>query len=412
MLLTHKTKIQLTQEQIVLVKFMSDEGRLLYNYLLNLKKEHCELTKENLSYFTLQKLLKDYKTEHLTYDAKKEVCRILDNNYKSFFSLLKNKTLTPQSPNFRGERYFFTLSFTQDFIIKDNKVIISLLGRERLEFNLDYITPLIDKICLKYKTKDSDIRQLKLTKIKNEYYVCIVYEVKEPEQINSKDFISIDLGQSNLITYYDIKENKGVIYSSKNLTKLQNYYDKRIDKLKSIRDKKKKGSNRRLKVTNKLNTIQSKKTNTVKTTLHKLSKEIANLDKNVIIGELTNLKQNTISFSKKINRAKQNNWNLKTITDLLEYKIRLKGNKLVKVNEAWTSKTCSKCGNINSSLSLADRTYKCSCGNCIDRDINGAINIWKVYENNSGDYHSPIDFSLLEESKRYNWVAIPKCMIK
>lgn len=410
MLLTHKTKIKLTKEQVLLINLASNEGRMLYNHLLNLKKKHYEVNKTNLSYFTLQKTLKNYKTQYLTYDAKKEICRILENNYKSFFSLLKNKALTPQPPNFRGEKYFFTLSYTQDFIIKGNQLIISLLGRKHLDINLEYILPIVDKACLKYKTKNSEIKQLKLTKIENEYYVCVSYETKEPQQTNNKSFIAIDLGQSNLITYYDVPNNKGVIYSSKKLNYLQQYYDKRIDKLKSIRDKKIKNSKRRLKVNKKIKYIQAKKSNTVKTTLHKLSKKIVDLDTNIIIGELTNLKQNALSFNKQVNRQKQNNWNLTTITNLLEYKTKLKGNQFVKVNEAWTSKTCSICGNINQSLSLKDRTYQCSCGNNIDRDINASINIFKVYENNSGDYHSPIDFSKLEESKRYDWVEMPNCM--
>ncbi len=46
----------------------------------------------------------------------------------------------------------------------------------------------------------------------------------------------------------------------------------------------------------------------------------------------------------------QNNWNLQTFIHLLEYKNKLKGNQVVKVNEAWTSKTCCKCGNINHDL--------------------------------------------------------------
>ena len=52
----------------------------------------------------------------------------------------------------------------------------------------------------------------------------------------------------------------------------------------------------------------------------------------------------------------------------------------VKVVEADTfypsSKTCSRCGVVDSDLSLSDRTYHCSvCGHTQDRDLNAAINL-------------------------------------
>lgn len=45
------------------------------------------------------------------------------------------------------------------------------------------------------------------------------------------------------------------------------------------------------------------------------------------------------------------------------------------VSEAWTSKTCGRCGWINAELDK-DKTFKCQeCGMEIDRDINGSRNI-------------------------------------
>ena len=43
-----------------------------------------------------------------------------------------------------------------------------------------------------------------------------------------------------------------------------------------------------------------------------------------------------------------------------------------------SSKTCSKCGHVNSELTLKDREWVCPvCGERLDRDINAAINIKK-----------------------------------
>ena len=50
--------------------------------------------------------------------------------------------------------------------------------------------------------------------------------------------------------------------------------------------------------------------------------------------------------------------------------------RVVKVNPAGTSKTCSRCGCVKEALSLAERVFHCNdCGLTIDRDVNAAINI-------------------------------------
>ncbi len=149
----------------------------------------------------------------------------------------------------------------------------------------------------------------------------------------------------------------------------------------------------------KLKKLYSKKKTQTNLILQKATKDLSNKNKIIIIGELTNLKKNIKSNFKSLNRQMQNNWNLQTFIHLLEYKCKLKGNQVIKVNEAWTSKTCCKCGNINYDLDLSDRQYICDCGNNLNRDINGAINIYKHF---MGDYNTPIDFDNLSESERFD----------
>ena len=53
-----------------------------------------------------------------------------------------------------------------------------------------------------------------------------------------------------------------------------------------------------------------------------------------------------------------------------------RGCKVKICNEAWTSKTCGNCGSINKNLK-ANKIFKCSsCNIIIDRDYNGARNIY------------------------------------
>jgi len=50
--------------------------------------------------------------------------------------------------------------------------------------------------------------------------------------------------------------------------------------------------------------------------------------------------------------------------------------KVLIVSEAYTSKTCGRCGNLKQNLKLVDRIYNCSkCKLKVDRDVNGSRNI-------------------------------------
>ena len=63
----------------------------------------------------------------------------------------------------------------------------------------------------------------------------------------------------------------------------------------------------------------------------------------------------------------------------LEYKCNDRGIQLIVADRFYpSSKRCSCCGKIKKDLRLSDRTYKCECGNVIDRDFQASINL-KAY---------------------------------
>lgn len=401
MLLTFKQKLNLTKEQIEIIEQTSNEARILYNNLLETKINYYKETGKSLSYYELQKTLKDLEYEYLTYDLKKEVCRLLDNNFKSFFELNKhNKNLNPHPPRFRGKDYFFTLSFVQDFIIEKDILKLSNKKCKYIKIPIKHIFK-DESIKIRNKTKNI-LKTCKITKQHDEYFVCITYETIEKQEIQTNKLLAIDLGKKNLVSYYDEPTNTGCTFNSLDYYKNQKYYDKRIDQIKSKMETKKKGSLKWKKLNKKKLYLYKKKDRQNKLSLHKLSKEIAKLDRDIIIGELTNLKRNTLTDYKKMNRECQNNWQLITFVNQLEYKCKKYGRKLTKVNEAYTSKTCCHCGSINHGLTPSNRIYKCEeCGFEIDRDINGAINIVQRYKQMElGDYSTP-NWETLCSHKRF-----------
>ena len=59
----------------------------------------------------------------------------------------------------------------------------------------------------------------------------------------------------------------------------------------------------------------------------------------------------------------------------IQFKCKEYGTNIVIVDESYTSKTCTKCGNLHKTLG-SNKTYNCKkCNMVIDRDVNGARNI-------------------------------------
>jgi putative transposase len=90
-----------------------------------------------------------------------------------------------------------------------------------------------------------------------------------------------------------------------------------------------------------------------------------------------------------VNRMTHNHCLAKSIYDvawsqfasLLSYKAAWAGRRYVAVNPAYTSQDCSQCGHRKMDLTLAERTYTCSCcGIVLDRDRNASLNILRVWQ--------------------------------
>jgi putative transposase len=75
-----------------------------------------------------------------------------------------------------------------------------------------------------------------------------------------------------------------------------------------------------------------------------------------------------------LNRSTQNSGYLSRFARFLTYKAQLAGKKIIEIDERNTSRRCHVYGKEHD-MPLWKRTMECDCGNAIDRDRNGAINI-------------------------------------
>jgi len=151
--------------------------------------------------------------------------------------------------------------------------------------------------------------------------------------------------------------------------------EKRLKKLQRKLSKKVKGSNKYLKLQRKIAKLLERVVNQRNDFLHKLSKKIIGDNQAVIVEDLNvkGLLKNS-NLSKHIADA---SW--RRFISYLEYKAKLYGRKLIKVNPFYpSSKLCCLCGYKNDSLKLSDRKRKCPhCGTEHDRDYNATINLLK-----------------------------------
>jgi putative transposase len=207
------------------------------------------------------------------------------------------------------------------------------------------------------------------------YYASFVAE-KEEETCENQQVVAFDLGIKTLATGVN---EQGRIYHIGGF-KGGKYYNMQLDKIRSKRDKCKKGSRRYKHLSKVYKRVSEKKRNKQRDSLHKASHLITRrmVERTVVVGDLSQrqmvMKQHQ-EKNRHRNRAVFNDWGLYTFVQMLTYKCQLYGKELVLEDEHNTSKMCSGCENLQS-MPLWKRTYCCKeCGLVMDRDENSAINI-------------------------------------
>ena len=224
--------------------------------------------------------------------------------------------------------------------------------------------------------KDADIKTMTITTKYGKYFMCLTYEktnrkVKQPE---IDKVIGCDLGIKHEVVTFD-GENSRIFDLPSTIKRYEQIYDNRNRKLSS----KQYGSKSYLKQKQLCDKAAAKQASIRKDFLHKLTTYIVKNYHKIMIDD----------FSFKGYVATQNNARHAyrvapcMLKSMLKYKSELYGNEIGYVAKGTpTTQTCSCCGHLmtkENKISLSQRTYECpNCGNKIDRDINSAINVYKL----------------------------------
>lgn len=359
MLLGFKTELKLNNQQRTVLARHAGTARHAYNWGLALTKAILDHNKNNQSekikfptaidlHKGLNRLVKPENQWYYQSSkcAPQYALKALVEAWKRCF---KKRAGVPRFKK-KGKRDSFTLDGSIK-VLGNNRIKIPVIGVLRTYERL----PQVDVI-----------KSVTISRQADSWFISFKIETDELTNHNSA-VVGIDLGVKSLA----VLSTGEVIEGAKSYRQAE----KRLAKLQRQVSRKNQGSNNRAKSIIKLAKAHARVANIRKDTLHKLT---SYLSKNHAVVGIENLNVSGMLANRKLAKA---------ISDMgfyefrrqLEYKCKLYGSQLI---IAWrffaSSKTCSNCGCVKESLSLAERTFNCSeCNFSIDRDLNAAINLEK-----------------------------------
>lgn len=257
----------------------------------------------------------------------------------------------------------------RSFSFKNNVLSISTIqGRVKIPIKIpDY--------ALEYF--NWEIRESLLTQNKDKYYFTFTFLKDTPEtsQHNNR-VLGVDLGINKLAVTSDGK------FYGKDIKQLRIKHDRFVSILQS---KGTKASKRKLKKRSGSWRLFQRWVN------HNISKDIVDSLNNgdiVVMEDLKNIRT-TAKYNKWVHK-----WAFKEIQSFIEYKALAKGIRVVYINPAYTSKSCSVCHNIDTIRHSGFIECKI-CRHCSDSDFGASKNIAQLYKRNMcrATVNTPVDLT-------------------
>jgi putative transposase len=425
--LTLPIKIQSTPEQESVLWDLSEKCRLIYNFGLK-ERQNAYKNKTKIGYVIQQNKLPEIKQRfpdyNIVYSKVLQGClKCLDNDYKSYFNLRKNKDTKARPPGFKGKKYFTTMIYNQSgFSITDSNdnVLVSksmdtrihrvqqeveYSEQDKIYIDLSHKHP--SGISLKFElpaillekqifSKATDIDQVNIYQKDKDFYISITYEVPAVKHCDNNSYLAIDIGSSK----QTMVDSNGKFEELKN-RRPDKYWEPKIQSIQSRRDHCKNKSRKWKRLNKNLVRMKRKSSNQLKDNQHKITRNIVdNTNANtIVIGKLdvkqmASKKPKANKKDRSTNRGTHNSGYIGRFAQFLTYKAESLGKRVIRIDESYTSKKCCVCGAIKN-MPLGYRTYECDyCGNILDRDMNSSVNILLRYFKHNAlwtSYQSMID---------------------
>ena len=148
---TLKQHIRLNKIQYKILKDYSHYSNNLYNYSLYIANQFFKETGKYIGYVNLEKEVKSNENyKFLPVQSSQQIVKLVDQNFRSFFSLLKKKNKGEYDDKIKSPKYkkkgdcFNTIFTNQNSVLKKDKIIFynskdyKLLNKNKLEINFTY----------------------------------------------------------------------------------------------------------------------------------------------------------------------------------------------------------------------------------------------------------------------------------
>ncbi len=300
-----------------------------------------------------------------------QVLRQIEQVWRGFFNALKawkndpTKFQTrPRTPRYKPKNGMHMLSFPRPRVrIRNNQILFArnLMARGFPTFPVGSL-PVTAETCM----------GARLVPFYDRFVVEIIYKVQE-QQFPSTDFPSrsmgIDLGLTNLVTTSDGLLVKGGVVKT-----INQWYNKQLAHYRSRAST----CNHPL-ITHRILRLHRVRTNKLRDFFHQTTRRLityclAHNIETLVIGYNTGWKQHC-NLGKRTNQSFVQLPFLQLVR-MLEYKAKLVGMTVIRVNEAYTSQECSKCGHIDKKSRKSRGSFCCQgCGVHLHTDYNAACNI-------------------------------------
>ena len=317
-----------------------------------------------------------------------EVFRNVASNYKTVQTMLKKQTVARgyqynsdgniayyQKGKHKGEPKLAYIYKDLTFLTKPlcyKKPQLALPVNRSYSFINDFskasISVINDRIKLPFKLTakqkelftNSDWKRgsARLVQTGNKWFLHVSFtkKVAEPDIATFDNIIGIDAGLRQIMTIYNAKTGQTFFKNGQAIAKKRRNY---VKKRQSLQSKNTKSAKRRFK------RLSGRENRWMTDINHCLSKTLVSKNPNtlIVVEDLTNVTFDTVNNRKKENRYEHHSWAFYQLQQDIAYKARKHGSYLIKVNPAYTSQRCPKCGVIRKEN--RDKTnHIYHCNNC------------------------------------------------
>ena len=351
--LAYRYRLYPTKAQASALAEMLETCRLVYNSLVNWRKHDYEVLGKSPSKAEQQAAFPKWKKQHPELGGAysqvlQNVAVRVDLAFDAFFRRVKAGE-TPGFPRFKGKGQYDSITYPQSgFGVAQGRLRLSKVG---------------DVAVRLHRPVEGVVKTCTVRRINSKWFVCLAVEVGPELLPPSDEEVGVDVGLKTFAALSNGEFIENPRFFRKD--------EKALARAQRRLAKQKRGSRARRKARRVVSRIHERVRNRRHDFVHQTARRLVSRY-GVIAVERLNVRGMVKShcLAKSIADAA---WSM--FRSVLTGKAERADRRVVAVNPAYTSMTCSGCGNI-ARKSLSERTHRCTvCGLVLDRDTNAAVNI-------------------------------------